>query len=90
MTINILPASEVRNRFSAVLSNLRKEEAPCFVTKNGRAVAALLSMEAYEQLMSDLEDRLDETDDALMQHISEARRQYGAGKSRTLRTRRRR
>ena len=84
MAIKILPASDVRNHFSSVLNDLRKDATPCFVTKSGRAVAALLSMEAYEQLMSDLEDRLDESDELLARDVEEARRQFRAGKSKRL------
>ena len=84
MTIKILPASEVRNRLAHVLSDLRKEGQTCFVTKNGRAVAALVSMEVYEQLMSDLEDRADEMDQTLAREVEESRRQFRRGKSKTF------
>lgn len=89
MTIKILPASDVRSHFSSVLKSLHKDHVPCFVTKSGRAIAALLSMELYEQLMSDLEDRLDETDEELAQEVAEARRDYRAGRSKALRPSRR-
>ena len=89
MSIRILPASEVRNGMATVLRDLRKEGAPCFVTKNGRAVAALMSMELYERLMSDLEDRLDETDEGLADEVRESRRQHRAGNSKRLGTTRR-
>ena len=89
MTIKILPASDVRSHFANVLKSLHKEHGPCFVTKSGRAVAALLSMELYEQLMSDLEDRLDETDVELVQEVAEARREYRAGRSTPLKSSRR-
>ncbi len=84
MSIKILPASALRNRLSSVLAELCKEPTPCYVTKNGRAVAALMSMETYERLMSELEDRLDETDSALAEEVAESRRQFRAGKTKRL------
>jgi prevent-host-death family protein len=84
MSIKIMPASEVRNHLAEVLAQIHKEASPCFVTKNGRAVAALLPMEVYDQLMSDLEDRLDEKDQTLAEEISEARGQFKTGHSKTF------
>ena len=82
MTITILPASEVRNRWATVLRQLRQDGKTCLVTKSGRAVAAFMPMEKYEQLMSDLEDRRDETDLPLAQDVQESRRQFKASRSR--------
>jgi prevent-host-death family protein len=84
MALKILPATDVRNRLSSILTDLRKEGTPCFLTRNGRAVAALLSMEAYEHLMSELEDRLDESDDALAHEVEATRRECRAGKTTRL------
>ena len=81
MVMNILPASEVRGRFAAILRELQKAGRPCFITKNGRAVAALMPMAAYEQLMSDLEDRLDEMDPALTADTNAAWREYRQGRA---------
>ena len=89
MTIKILPISDVRSHFAEVLSHLEKDNAACFVTKNGRSVAALLSMERYEQLMSDLEDRLDETDETLARDVEQARKEFRAGQTTTWKPRRR-
>lgn len=84
MTIKILPASDLRSRLASVLTDLCKEPTPCYVTKKGRAVAALMSMETYERLMSDLEDRLDETDSTLAEEVAESRRQFRSGKTKRL------
>lgn len=84
MTYKIMPASEIRSHFAEILNGLRKESRPCFVTKSGHAVAAILSMEAYEELLSELEDRQDETDPELVHAVDEARHQFKAGQSRTL------
>jgi prevent-host-death family protein len=89
MSISILPASEVRSQWATILKDLGKEQRTCFVTKNGRAVAALLSMESYERLMSDLEDRLDETDETLSSEVAQARQQLKAGRTQVWRSRHR-
>ncbi len=81
---NILPASELRSKMAFVLSALRKEGAPCFVTKSGRAVAALLPIDLYDRLISALEDRLDEDDMRLASEVREARGEYKAKKSLSL------
>lgn len=81
MSTHILPASELRANLSQVLAAIRKDGAPCFVTKSGRAVAALLPIEVYDQLMSDLEDRLDEEDAELGAAVRQARKEYKAGKT---------
>lgn len=84
MTINALPASAVRNHMADVLAQLQKTHGPCLVTKNGKAVAALLSIDAYNRLLSDLEDRLDETDDQLIHEVEEARQQFRRKQSKPL------
>lgn len=81
----MLPASEVRSRFSSVIGELRRGGGACYITRNGKAVAAVISVEALEGLLSDLEDRLDERDRALSREVAEARRQCRRGKSTSLR-----
>ena len=81
MSTHILSASELRSRMAQVLSLIKKDGAPCFVTKSGKAVAALLPIEIYDQLISALEDRLDEGDSALVSEVREARREYGTKKT---------
>ena len=84
MTPRILPASDVRSKFAEVLNGLRDEGVPCFVTRNGRAEAVLMPVGEYERLMSELEDRLDETDRELALDVAAARREYRAGRSSPL------
>lgn len=84
MTIKILPTSDVRNNFASILIQLKKQHSACFVTKNGRAVATLLPIEMYDQMMQALEDRLDENDHVLAKEVEEARQQYKSGEYRTL------
>ncbi|MFA6317318.1 MAG: type II toxin-antitoxin system Phd/YefM family antitoxin [Elusimicrobiota bacterium] len=81
MSTHILPASELRSRMAEVLASIKKDGAACFVTKNGRAVAALLPIELYDELVSALEDRLDEEDSGLVAEVREARKEYKAGKA---------
>lgn len=81
MRTQIMPASELRSNLARVLSRIRDEEAPCFITKSGKAVAALLPISLYDELISSLEDRLDEQDAALGEQVREARREYKAGKT---------
>jgi prevent-host-death family protein len=84
MNIKILPTSDVRNHMSSILDELQKKHSALFITRNGRAVATLLPIELYDQLMSELEDRLDENDPELAKDIEEARKEHKAGKYRTL------
>ncbi|MBI4678947.1 MAG: type II toxin-antitoxin system Phd/YefM family antitoxin [Elusimicrobia bacterium] len=81
MSTHILPASELRSRMAEVLAAIKKDGAACFVTRNGRAVAALLPIELYDELISALEDRLDEEDAGLLAEVREARKEYRAGKT---------
>jgi len=84
MRTQIMSASELRSRLADVLAAIRAEGSACFVTKNGRATAALLPIELYDELISLLEDRLDERDPALAEEVREARREYKAGKTASL------
>jgi len=67
-----------------VLATLKKDGNPCFVTKSGRAVAALLPIELYDRLISALEDRFDEEDPQLAAEVREARKEYKAGRTVSL------
>ncbi|MBI5242608.1 MAG: type II toxin-antitoxin system prevent-host-death family antitoxin [Elusimicrobia bacterium] len=67
-----------------ILAMLKKDGAPCFVTKSGRAVAALLPIELYDELISSLEDRLDEEDVRLAGEVRDARKEYKARKTVSL------
>lgn len=84
MTTQILPASELRTHLARVLSQIRDEQSPCFITKSGKAVAALLPISLYDELISALEDRLDEQDAGVADQVQEARREYKAGKTVSL------
>lgn len=81
MNTQIIPASDLRNRMAQVLSQLREAHSPCFITRSGKAVAALLPIALYDEIISALEDRLDEEDAILASQVREARREYKAGKA---------
>ncbi|MBU2610066.1 MAG: type II toxin-antitoxin system Phd/YefM family antitoxin [Chloroflexi bacterium] len=46
----IIPATEVRDRLSAILDQLENESEPIFITRHGRARAVLLSAQLFEAL----------------------------------------
>lgn len=81
MSTHIMSASEFRTKMAEVITAIEKDVSPCFVTRNGRAVAALLPIGLYDELISALEDRLDEEDASLAAEVHEARKEYRAGKS---------
>lgn len=84
MIPTILPATEVRNNFAHVLSELKKQGLPCLVTQNGRAVAAMLSIDQYEALMDALEDYVDANDPEFHRDIALAEEELKNGQYRTL------
>jgi prevent-host-death family protein len=45
-----LPATEVKNRFGHVLREVARTGGPIVVERDGRAVAVILSIEAYRRL----------------------------------------
>lgn len=52
---DILPITAFRTQLASILKRLGERKHPIILTHNGRATAVLLSIEAYEELMSDLE-----------------------------------
>jgi len=52
---DILPITAFRTQLASILKRLEERKSPVILTHNGRATAVLLSVEAYEGLMSDLE-----------------------------------
>lgn len=46
----ILPATEVRERLSAILDQVASDGEPIFITRHGRAQAVLLGVEQYDEL----------------------------------------
>jgi prevent-host-death family protein len=46
----VLAATEVKNRFGQVLSEIRRTGGPIVVQRGGKPVAVILSIESYERL----------------------------------------
>ena len=48
--MNIIPVSDLRQDAAKVLKRVRDSREPTVITQRGRAVAVMLSVEAFEQL----------------------------------------
>jgi prevent-host-death family protein len=46
----VLPATEVKNRFGQVLGEIARTGGPIIVERGGKAVAVILGIEAYRRL----------------------------------------
>ena len=82
MAVIILPTSEVRDRIASVLKRLAETGEPVFITRYGKAEAALLPIDRYNAMMDLLEDREDELDTVLGRRIREERQAYARGEGR--------
>ena len=78
------PATYIRSHMADILEKLREEGSSCLVTQKGRATAALVPMELYNQMISDLEDWMDEQDKSLAKEVRQARKEYKSRKFKTL------
>lgn len=76
MAIRILPSTEVRDHMSQIIKEISEKGASCFITQYGKAEAVMISVERFHELMSLVEDALDEKDDLLALRVEEARRNY--------------
>ena len=76
MGIQILPSSEVRDHMAEIIKSISKEGASCFITQYGKAQAVMISVERFNELISLVEDALDEKDELLALRVEEARRNY--------------
>ena len=47
--ITTLPATEVKNRFGAVLREINRTGGPILIERSGKPVAVILSIDAYEK-----------------------------------------
>ena len=50
---DIRPVSELRNNFSDISRLVHENNSPVFLTKNGYGDMVVMSVEAYEKLVSD-------------------------------------
>ena len=61
--ISIKPVSDLRNKFTEI-EELVNRGKPVYLTKNGYGAMVVLSLEAYAKLTDDVEQALDEADEA--------------------------
>ena len=52
---NIVPSSDLRNRYNEISDFCHQNEEPVFITKNGQGDLAVMSMATYERLTGQLE-----------------------------------
>ncbi len=76
MAIRILPSTEVRDHMSQIIKEIAEKGASCFITQYGKAEAVMISVDRFHELMSLVEDALDEKDELLALRVEEARRNY--------------
>lgn len=80
MPIKIYPSTELRSHTKKILQEVVREPDACYITVHGKAEAVLLSVDKYNYLVSELEDRFDEQDPVLARQIKKARENYRRGK----------
>ena len=61
--IQIRPVSDLRNKYPEIES-IVASGSPVYLTKNGYGTMVVLSLEAYESLIEDIEMHLDRADKA--------------------------
>lgn len=76
MSIQILPSTEVRDRMAQIIKQISRDGNSCFITQYGKAEAVMMSVERFDELMSLVEDALDEKDEFLALQVERARRSY--------------
>ena len=52
---NIVPITDLRQDAAKVLKKVRKSKDPVIITQRGRAAAVMLSVDAYERSLHDME-----------------------------------
>lgn len=60
--MNIRPVSDLRNKFPEVEAEVVESGQPVFLTKNGYGTMVLMSIDQYEGISKNIEQRLDEAD----------------------------
>ncbi len=71
----IVPITDLRQDAAAVLESVKKSMAPVVITQRGRAVAVMLSVEAYEKA---------ETERQLLLLLARGDKEIAAGKGHSL------
>ena len=59
MAVTIVPVSDLRREAARLLKRTSENADPIYITQHGRPKAVLLGYEAYEHLMTQLEDLAD-------------------------------
>ena len=52
---NIIPSSDLRNRYPEISRMCKKTKKPIYITVNGRGDTVILDIEAYQKLEMELE-----------------------------------
>ena len=60
--IQIRPVSDLRNKFTEIEEIVTSTQVPVFLTKNGYGSMVVMSIQAYENVMNNIETKLDEAD----------------------------
>ncbi|MCR5045785.1 MAG: type II toxin-antitoxin system Phd/YefM family antitoxin [Treponema sp.] len=60
--LQIRPVSDLRNKFSEIENIVSTNKSPVFLTKNGYGAMVVMSLDMYESLTENIEERLDEAD----------------------------
>lgn len=71
----IIPVTDLRQDAAAVLKRLRGLKQPLVITQRGRAAAIMLSVEAYEKSVQELE---------ILKLLAQGEKEITAGKGHTL------
>lgn len=80
MAVKIMASTDVRDHMSQVVGDIAKNGNSCFITQYGKAEAVMMSVDRFNELMSLVEDALDEKDELVALRVEEARRGYAKGK----------
>lgn len=67
--MNIRPVSDLRNKFPEVEAEVVESGQPVFLTKNGYGTMVLMSIDQYEGISKNIEQRLDEVVDRVRERI---------------------
>ena len=70
MRIITVPVTDIRERIRSILATL---DAPVFVTQRGRVKAVLLGIDAYNDLLDDLDDARLASDPEFLTSLAEAK-----------------
>ena len=60
--IQIRPISDLRNKFTEIEEFVTSTQSPVFLTKNGYGSMVVMSIQAYENMINNIETKLDEAD----------------------------